>query len=167
MDTSSILCCLRTILSGSSIKSFYVIPKNRFEDIVYSRKTLIICNTSATMPGEHWVAFIVYSIQGSLTAEYFDSFAKPVEFYGIKTPFRVIRSMNMIVQSGSSETCALHCLFFAYLKAKMKTIQEISLRYSNNVLHNDNLVKDFYKIVSLSNKNNSVNKCCGKYKYKL
>jgi hypothetical protein len=119
------------------------------------------------MPGEHWVAFIVYCNGGSLTAEYFDSFAKPLDFYGIRTPFKVVRSMTKIVQSGSSDTCALHCLYFAYLKTKMKTIPEISHIYTDNVSVYDNIVKDFYKFVRLSNKNKSVNKCCGKYKYKF
>jgi hypothetical protein len=167
MDTQSILCCLRTILKQSSVNNFYVISKNNFDDIVYSQKTIIICNTSSKLPGEHWVAFHVYCYKGELTAEYFDSFAQPLEYYGIVPPFSISRTMFRAVQSEYSETCALHCLYFSYLKVKLLTIHEIGLRYRENKNKNDQIVRKFYKYVSSKNKNPSINSCCRKYLYKL
>jgi hypothetical protein len=130
IDTRSVLCCLRTVLSSTSIENYYVVPKNQFKDIVYSRKTLIVCNTSSTYPGEHWVAFLVYYVRGQLTAEYFDPLAKPLQFYDILPPFKVVRTMLRPVQAENSKTCALHCIYFAFLKTRLLSMDQIQQRYA-------------------------------------
>jgi hypothetical protein len=167
MDTRSVLCCLRTVLSATSIENYYVVPKNQFKDIVYSRKTFIVCNTSSTYPDEHWVAFLVYYVSGRLTAEFFDPLARPLKFYDIVPPFKVVRTMLRPVQADNSETCALHCIYFAFLKAKLLSMDQIQQRYVVDRKLNDTIVRQFYIFISNSNKKSSVNKCCKKFLYKI
>jgi hypothetical protein len=146
MDGRQLKKALRLVLANTGIINFHVTSKNclKFLKFDCAETTIVICNTSSTYPGEHWVVFYVRNINGRLVAEYFDSFARSVNTYGLSVPFHITSSNTQILQSNDSLTCGMHCLFYVYYKARNYPIKYILSMYKSSQSVNDRIVNSFY-----------------------
>ena len=104
-----------------------VYAKDTLSDIE-GKPQLIICNTDASHhSGTHWIAFFFEKD----TCEYFDSFGKPLSFYGdefvnfVKTFSTKCISTGKKVQAVNTSTCGHYCLFFALQKCQGKSLKKI------------------------------------------
>lgn len=110
----------------------------------------IINTHKSNQPGEHWLAFHV-DTGGSV--HFFDSFGNsprsqifPTDIYIFlkKAGHRVIYS-NRQVQDYMSVTCGEHCVFILYHMLRGMSYSDIMLKYTSNLLKNDEMVSLFVK----------------------
>ena len=107
----------------------------------------IICNTDpASQPGEHWICIYIdhYGV-----GEYFDSFGLPPlfqEFELYLTNYCVSWSFNrQTVQSVTSSTCGLYCMYYLIMRSKGFTLRELLNVFSHDYVSNDEIVVELFK----------------------
>lgn len=146
-------CTIEKYLRGFTRRTntnYYVISKNCFSTVVLfqNRPTLVVCNTSETYPGQHWVAFYVYWRNSIPCAEFFDSFGKSPQYYEINPPFFVCKYNRSVFQSDKSDSCGLFCLFFLYYRLKKQNFKKIIRMFSKFSSKNELLVNKFLLMIS-------------------
>jgi hypothetical protein len=123
-----------------------IYAKDTVSDIE-GKPQLIVCNTDASHhSGTHWIAFFFEND----TCEYFDSFGKPLLFYGqefvefVKNFATQFIASDKKVQSAKTATCGQYCLYFAFKKCKGHSLKKIvrnmptskeMLKYVQNKFH--------------------------------
>ena len=145
MNTTSIEKTLQILLNGRV--PFYVIAAREADTISYDNcPFIVIQNTDVGPPGQHWVAWWVYSRD---SAEFFDSYGLAAEKYvNIIPPAKNIVKENCTqVQQGSSYVCGEHTIYYTAHRAAGISYEYIMGRYSKDLSYNDRLVVRFVKCV--------------------
>lgn len=113
---------------------------------------IFIVNTQTGPPGKHWILFLFNPKFNQLC--YFDSFAKPLEFYGknlqslldsISIDFELpIRTSSYRIQ-GNSAICGLYCIYVAHFLASGNRLDHIIAKFSSTKLdeNDENLIEWF------------------------
>ncbi len=110
-----------------------------------STSSLYVLNTDpSTRSGEHWT--VVY-VDGKGQGEYFDSFGLPPakeEFIMFLDNSSIRWTFNTkTVQYMLSDACGYHCIFFAIHRCVGFNMNTVVNMYTNNLLYNDSIVKQF------------------------
>src|SRR5882757_9993086 len=101
MDSGSLLCYLIQLIPNNNNRNRLVLNSNVFViaadewGLVSFRNTpvFIIQNIDKRgQKGRHWLGYCVYSCNGILVGDYFDTYALPLSYYKIAAPFRIINS---------------------------------------------------------------------------
>jgi len=123
---------------------------------------IIVNSDPSDQPGTHWLAFM----KRGKYLEFFDSFGKPVTFYGqnfidfVKKHGPYLKYNTTQLQSNSSSLCGKYCLFFLAHRNLYYTYDEILSMFSKTHLEkNDYEVKKFYKIMESKKKSKKRMKC--------
>lgn len=146
MDTKQLY---NALIKNKTTKPFFdgIYAKDLLEDIE-SKPQLIICNTDpSSKPGKHWVAFFFENE----TCEFFDSFGKPIEFYGkefsdfAKKFSTKQKCVNKRIQPPNTKLCGVYCLFFSFFRCKGNSLKKIvkMMSLSKSVCK---IVKKLFKI---------------------
>lgn len=105
---------------------------------------LYILNTDVQKGvGEHWCAV---SNIGDGQLEFWDPYGSPPEAYELE---RLLEAASVIynpicVQSLTSNVCGNHCLFYAFLKCRGYSLNEILCKYDpGDLRQNDKMVEKF------------------------
>lgn len=128
---------IRQMYGGvKAIDQLDILPK---EPSIY-----IINHDPSTEPGTHWIALFIDS-----TPEHFDSLGH----YPINSlqNYIIINGPNYIVntkrvQSYTSNSCGIFCLFFSYFRCRGYSFNEIMHMFSDNLVVNEFVVQSFYNI---------------------
>jgi hypothetical protein len=102
----------------------------------------IIVNTDTTQePGAHWIAFY-QEREGEV--EYFDSYGKPLTFYGPKVEVlgkdkRVISQAHQL-QSNLTTVCGQYCMFFLLRRCSGESFAHIVHLFTASQTSNDTMV---------------------------
>ena len=109
---------------------------------------LAIVNTDpSNLPGSHWVAIFVYSKDGRIIGEFFDSFGKKPEVYDRSFKHFFDRNCSFVswnrshLQKFGSNVCGQYCIYFAFYRCRfipMSTL--IGKTFTKNKKENDNVV---------------------------
>lgn len=99
----------------------------------------ILNSANASDGGEHWLALWVTS-HG---LEFFDSFAKPPAYYGLRfTTVPTMLNVNQL-QSDNSTTCGGFVLYFLFHRSLGGTMESILSHFNANTRVNDRRVIQF------------------------
>lgn len=134
------------MLKDPYIRQFYggVLAIDELELLVLKPKIYIVNTDPRSESGEHW--FCIFLID---TPEHFDSSGfKPrpnVEEYLIVHGPEYMYN-NVRVQSYTSETCGLFCLFYCYFRCRGFSFLDVMNMFSSNLILNESIVKYFYEI---------------------
>ena len=110
----------------------------------------IINTHNSRQPGEHWVATYIAACG---TVCFFDSFGNnpdsdifPSTIYTfLKNSGSPVLFSKIQVQDFLSVTCGEHCVFFLYHMLKGLSYDDVMLKYSENLIKNNNMVSLFVK----------------------
>jgi hypothetical protein len=126
-----------------------VCASNELEGLHISNKpTFIIANSDpAHMNGEHWISFYIYKAKGEM--EYFDSFAKPPEYYNkqfsnfLKKHCETYTKNTKVLQSNNTNLCGGYCIFYLYQKCHRMSMSLALNLFSRDKRCNDRIVSRF------------------------
>ena len=111
-------------------------------------KSMIINTQPSGHPGEHWVALVLTETN----CYYFDSFALPtiplnIDMY-LQPHYKEITYLDYRIQDSTSNYCGAYCVCFVlHVQDDLTYDQFIGHYYSNNLLENDEILKqDFSNI---------------------
>lgn len=105
-----------------------------------------IANTAAaSRPGQHWVAFVVWSRK---SVEFFDSYGLPPRFYSTHFAEFVDRYSKVVynrkeLQSIETHVCGQWCLYWLYRRLQGERHEDIVRTFHQDVLDNDRRVALF------------------------
>ena len=106
---------------------------------------LFIVNTNtANLPGQHWKAIYV---SNDHIGEVFDSLATPLSIQlqcWMNTFTNKWSLSNLVIQNPLSPTCGAYVLYFVMTRLKRCETSNETVKFTNNVFLNDQLVKKFY-----------------------
>lgn len=109
------------------------------------RKVYIINTDPSHLPGKHWVTVYTDRIY-----EYFDSLSKSPQnniHKFMKADTKSYLTNTSKLQYDHSTTCGLFCLFYCYFRCRGFSFKRIiDMFNSNDLLYNDSLVEEFYKL---------------------
>jgi hypothetical protein len=93
-------------------------------------------------PGKHWIA--IYFINKN-QADFFDSFGKSLNFYGIG---QLGKGLNItysskVIQHEKSLMCGYYCLYFLYMKSRYYSLKQLQGIFTEDKTENDCLVFNF------------------------
>jgi hypothetical protein len=131
----------RTSISFRGVYACDKLPKN------VPTSSLYVCNTDpSTLPGEHWI--VIY-IDSKKRADFFDSFGMHPSVKIFETFLNnnsvVWSHSNKVVQHPFSDACGYHCIFFAFHRCLGFNMNAIVNMYTNNLMYNDAIVKEFIR----------------------
>jgi len=140
------------------------IPKN-----ILNYPCCFIANTDPSwMPGTHWVA--VY-IDADGTIEYFDSYGRTPMSPQMKSFCgNFFRFNPYMIQPVFSSACGQFCIYFLVQRCRGHSFERVMKMFDfNNLVHNENLVKNFIKFnpkVCAKNNRCFYKQCCKPLKIK-
>jgi len=117
MDSDTLNCCLKYLLSNTVVENFHVIARDQLNLFSFSKLplALIVNCSNSNSRGSHWVAFYVYRFGIELVGDFFDSYNNSLSKYNIIPPLRILKSSKTVLQSPRSVVCGLYALFFIYI----------------------------------------------------
>jgi len=92
--------------------------------------------------GVHWVCVYVSPTQ---EVEFFDSFAKPPQFYGWDIS-QDVKYNKKPLQSTDSDVCGMFCIFYLYFRCRGLSMDSIIANFGQNTRENDTFVLQFMHI---------------------
>lgn len=111
------------------------------QEIPYLPLLFIVNTNTANLPGQHWKAVYVSSDR---VGEVFDSLATPIAIQlqrWMNTFTNKWSSSNLVIQNPLSPTCGAYVLHFVMTRMKQCKTSDM---FTENVLQNEKLVKQFY-----------------------
>lgn len=136
------------MLNDEYIRQYYggVLAVDQLPMMV-TKPTVFIVNTDPiALPGSHWVVLFIDS-----TCEHFDSagfnprpnFESYLNTRGSDYMFNTSR-----LQTVTSSTCGLFCLFYCYFRCRGYSFSDILDMFSSNLQLNEIIVSTFYTMTS-------------------
>lgn len=158
MDSNTIYCCLQYLLRGTQTKTLHVIARDELYLIDnYKVPCAVVINCDDRKdPGSHFMSFFMFSRNGTLCIDWFDSYGLLIEYYNIQLPVPIKNYNTKVLQPSDSLTCSLYCIYFLRLRSLGYSLPEIVKRFTNNLRLNDYLVIQFYKQIRTSKRNRGV-----------
>jgi hypothetical protein len=125
-----------------------VFPINKLPHNSLNKKCFIVNSDPSYLPGKHWLA--IFFPPNSLP-EFFDSFGKSPSFYSenllnflLEENSKGFIYNSFPLQSSSSTSCGMFCLYFLYHRIRGYTFSQILEKFGKNLEMNDSIVVDFY-----------------------
>ena len=140
MNTTSIERALGILLDIP----FYVIAANELHLIPFNQfPVAIVQNTSERLPGQHWIAWIVYNKERE--GEYFDSYGYPISKYRLvqRPVLTIVKENCKQIQQSHSFVCGQMCIFFLYHRLNGVSYEAILQKFRNSRRYNDFIVQKF------------------------
>ena len=149
MDTNELLMYMKndvyiTLMMGG------VMAKDLLPNPTSNPKLFILNLDKSNERGSHWIALL---LSNNYISEYFDPLGHKPDIY-IKQYFNKHCIPYLVstqqYQSPVSSSCGKFCLFYCYLRARGKTMQEIVQYFNDNTLYNEVFIDEFYNITSFT-----------------
>jgi hypothetical protein len=119
-----------------------VLSSDQLPSVITSPSLYIVNSEDHTLPGEHWLA--IYKIHDKV--EFFDSLGNTPDYYNINW-LKIIANnaleleINDRIQNYDTNTCGKYCVFYALLRARDWTMEEIvQLFYANDLRKNEEII---------------------------
>lgn len=165
MDSISLQSCVEYLAQGSA--DVYTVASDFLFKVKISTRTIIvIANTDkSTGKGEHWIAFYTYiSPEGTILTDYYDSFAKKLDYYGLKYPYPITKSNTLVHQNNYSSLCGHLTLYFIHLRLRRYPYSHAIETLTTDKDKNERVAVRFYnKIIAAAGRNIQPHFACGNY----
>lgn len=125
----------------------FVCAKNELKFIKNKTFSIIFNTSNNYSKGTHWC--VIYKSDDSGEVQFFDSLGLPYYYYGneiiefLRCNSSFVRYNVRPVQSNSSISCGMFCLYFIYNRLCKINYDNVIAMFSNNKFKNDILVHDF------------------------
>ncbi len=148
MDEIELQNISRLVAGGCA--DVFTLPKDKLHELVVKNKpTIVNCNTgNSETDGEHWVWFYIHNVNGSLVADFMDSYGKTCMYYNISFPYEIINTNNHQFQQYNSDKCGQYCLAFSFYRLHKIPYKRICSFFSNDHYDNDAKVEKLYKKIA-------------------
>lgn len=142
MDTLQLLEAIRSDESMRSM-SLGVVPIDCLPDRKRTPSYLIANTDPSDKPGLHW---ILLHFPTPETVHLFDSYGRTPtgRLLEYMRPLQYSHTMR-VVQSYTSTTCGMHCLYMAWHLARGFSMHSVIESYSRDTVANDVMVTQFYR----------------------